>query len=96
LPFGRPVVNDWTSLIVVVVRGARSASSDGFKATLGYQGEHFGGGFGAYEVSIQTVPDHRILVHSAVVLSSDHPVGDVRLAIPTRSLGCNDGWWSAC
>jgi len=94
LPVGRPVSNDWTSL-TVVVGGAHTASSDGFKATDGFHGE-YRGEFGEYDVSIQTGPEHRILAHSTVVLSRDHPVGRVRLAVPTGSLGCNDGCWSAC
>jgi hypothetical protein len=94
LPMGRPVSNDWTSLNASV-SGAHPASSDGFKATDGFQGE-FRGEFGEYDVSIQTGPDHRILSRSTVVLSRDHPVGRVRLAIPSGSLGCKDGWWSAC
>jgi hypothetical protein len=94
-PFGRPVPNDWTSLIVVI-SGAHEASSAGFKATAGFNGEYLGGEFGDYDVSIQTVPGHRILSHSAVVLSPDRPIGRVMLTIPTGSLGCNDGWWSAC
>jgi hypothetical protein len=94
LPVGRPVSNDWTSLIAFV-SGAHPASSDGFKATGGFQGE-YRGEFGEYDVSIQTVPDHRILSRSTVALSRDHPIGRVTLAIPIGSLGCNDGWWSAC
>ena len=95
LPMGRPVSNDWTSL-TVVVGGTGSASSASFKATDGFHGEYLGGEFGEYDVSVQTVPDHRILARSVVVVSRDHPVGRVRLAVPAGSLGCNDGWWSAC
>ena len=94
LPFGRPISNDWTSL-TIAVEGARPASSASFKATDGFHGEYLGA-FGDYQVTIQTGPDHRILSRSVVTLSSDHPVGQVRLAIPIGSLGCNDGWWSAC
>jgi hypothetical protein len=94
-PFGNPVSNDWTSL-VVVINGTRSWSSDGFKATAGFHGEYVGGEFGEYHVSIQTGPDHRILSTFDVVLSGDSPIGQVRLAVPIGALRCNDGWWSAC
>ncbi len=93
-PFSRPVSNDWTSLNVVI--GAYSPSSGSFKATAGFHGEYVGAKFGQYDVSVQTGPDHRILSHSSVVLSPDHPIGRVRLGVPSGSLGCNDGWWSAC
>lgn len=89
LPIGRPVSNDWTAL-TVAVDGARGASSASFKATDGFRGEYFGV-FGDYQVTVQTGPDHRILSRSVVTLSREHPVGQVRLAIPTGSLGCNDG-----
>jgi hypothetical protein len=64
--------------------------------TNGFRGEHLDAGFGEYTVSVQTVPEHRVLSQSTITLSADHPVRNVRLLVATDSLTCAEGWWSAC
>jgi hypothetical protein len=87
---------DWTSLIVVVTDAGSTASSGGFSATAGFRGEYIGAKYQEYEVSIQTVPAHRILARARVVLTPDRPIAEVQLRIPPASLSCDEGWWSAC
>jgi hypothetical protein len=95
-PFGKPVTNDWTAPIVVIKSAHSEESSASFKASAGFNGEYLGAKFGEYDVSVQTLPAHRILSRATVSLSRDHPVGRVTLTIPPGALGCDDGWWSAC
>lgn len=95
-PFARPVSNDWTAPIVVIKDAHSERSSESFRVTDGFNGEYVGAEFGEYEVSIQTLPAHRILSRAVVVVSRDQRVGRVRLTIPAGALGCDDGWWSAC
>lgn len=101
-PMGQPLPNDYTSLIVVLTHqpprrsSPKKASTISFRASEGFQGEYFEGGYYDYEVSIQTVPDHRILAQTRVALSPEQPVGHVTLTIPPGLLGCNDGWFPAC
>jgi hypothetical protein len=101
-PLPKPERNDETSLIVVLtyqrspIAMMESESTVSFKATAGFRGEYFGGDYREYEVSIQTVPDHRIVAKTRVILSADQPIADAQLTIPPDSLTCDEGWWSAC
>jgi len=88
---------DWTGP-TVDVRDAQGygGGSVSFKVTAGFVGEFAWAPFGTYRVTVQTVPSHRVIADAAVTLDAERPYAEIPLQIPPGSLGCDDGWWSAC
>jgi hypothetical protein len=92
---------DWTApYIQVAAAGGQESGSRSFKITNGFVGEYAWAPLGTYRVHVGSGPStgtgHRVIAEASVTLDAEHAYAEVTLQVPPGSLGCDDGWWSAC
>jgi hypothetical protein len=68
---------------LIVVAGSGGGAARWFKLAEGFQGDHFGGGYGEFTVSVKTVDYKSVLASEHVRLSEQQPDAEVTLT-PVR------------
>jgi hypothetical protein len=70
--------------------------SGSYSVTKGFRGEYIGASYGRHEVSIETVPAHKVVARAVITLTPEQPAQSVHLTIPAAALTCEDGWVADC
>jgi hypothetical protein len=95
-PWPRGSDSDATSLTVQVRSSNKEVGSGSYSVTKGFRGEYIGASYGRHEVSIETVPAHKVVARAVITLTPEQPAQSVHLTIPAAALTCEDGWVADC